>query len=190
MTDDPAHDPNLLINELLGRLSKVRRMRKELEKEEQRIGDDLVLARKHLMLWRHKENIEGPPEPLPSSVFPQNGHRPTGKRRPNNPPRAIVVDAVCEILAAARRPLQVAELYDQLLARDIEIQGRKPEVVLTTMLWRSRDRLLRFDKVGYWPADLPIVSPHEVISKFNSEEGSASNSLGEHNKAPSRRDVP
>lgn len=161
MSDDTAADPTILINELLDRLSKVRRKRKELEKEEQRIGDDLILARKHLKLWRRNENFEDPLEPLPASVFPQNLPRRTGKRRPKNPPKGIVVDAVCEILAAAGRPLGVTELYDRLLARDIEIQGRRPDVVLTTMLWRSRDRLIRFDKVGYWPADLPIASPHQ-----------------------------
>ena len=183
MTDCGAHDPTILIAELLRRLGKVRRKRKELEKEEQRIGDDLILARKYLKVWRRNENIEGPLEPLPSSAVPQSRPRPTRERRPTNPAMSIVIDAVCAILAEAGRPLGTAELYDRLLARDIEIRGRNPDVVLTTMLWRSRDRLRRLDKLGYWPADLPIKSPHEVLSRFDNEGDSASKPLHVMDKA-------
>lgn len=183
MNDREAHDPTPIINELLRRLSEVRRKRKELEKQEQQIVDDLIVARRELSLWRQDENIEGPLEPLPGSVFDQNRHRPTAKRRPENPTRGVVVDAVCKIIAAAGRPLGITELYDQLLARDIEIQGRNPEAVLTTILWRSRDRLMRFDKTGYWPADLPIASPGAVSPTLgNADDDIASkpiNKLGE-----------
>lgn len=146
------------IEQLTTRLSKVRRERIELDLEEQRIGDELIKARKVLQSWRRENGISEPLEPVPAFVFEQHRHIWPKKPRARNPGRLIVVDAVCEIIKKAGHALSAVELYDGLVARGIEIQGRKPEVVLTTMLWRSQDRLVCLSRGSYWLKGLPDPS--------------------------------
>lgn len=140
------------ISQLLASLSRVRRQQIMLAKEEIQITDALIEARA-MLRGLNKGNGEAEPLPeLPSFVF---RYRPASRgdvSRPKNPDRLVVIAAISEILTDAGKPLGVQALYDELLKRGIEIRGRKPEVVLTTMLWRSRDRIARLGKAGYWLA--------------------------------------
>lgn len=67
-----------------------------------------------------------------------------------------------DVAATARRvilergaPITRDDLYDLLTAEGLVIQGKDPQMVLSTMLWRMRDQIARVKGGGYWPADIP-----------------------------------
>jgi hypothetical protein len=83
-----------------------------------------------------------------------------GKRiRPKNPAREDVARRCVNYIRHEGRPLSRRELFDMLAADGIEIRGKDPEMVLSTMLWRSKDIIRRLPEGGYWPPDEP--SPQE-----------------------------
>jgi hypothetical protein len=72
-------------------------------------------------------------------------------RRPKNPSREAVAAASLDIIIASGRPQSRKELFDALHERGLVISGKDPEMVLSTMLWRSQDRIVRLPSFGYWP---------------------------------------
>ncbi len=44
-------------------------------------------------------------------------------------------------------------LYEELGRRGIRLFGKDPVMVLSTMLWRSQERIVRLPNHGYWPAE-------------------------------------
>lgn len=81
---------------------------------------------------------------------------PDGKRtRPKNPDRERVVEMCLQIIQEEGHPMGRRGLFDALVERGVVIQGKDPEMVLSTMLWRSKDRIVRLPNYGYWPAGAP-----------------------------------
>ncbi len=74
--------------------------------------------------------------------------------RAKNPDRDVVVSVSLDLIHKARRPLTRKELFDALAENGIEINGKNPEMVLSTMLWRSSDRIVRLPNFGYWPKEI------------------------------------
>ncbi|MDX3900355.1 MAG: hypothetical protein QHC40_07590 [Sphingobium sp.] len=77
--------------------------------------------------------------------------------RPRNPDRQFVVEQVLEIIQDAGKPLSRRDLFDALATRGIEIRGKDPEMVLSTMLWRTQERIVRIPPHGYWPKEVPFI---------------------------------
>lgn len=76
-------------------------------------------------------------------------------RRNINPDRDFVANKALALIEAEGRPLSRRELFQKLNEADVKIYGKDPEMVLSTMLWRSSDRIARLRKHGYWPKDKP-----------------------------------
>jgi hypothetical protein len=76
-------------------------------------------------------------------------------KRASNPSRSQVASSVLKIIAEEGRPMTRAELFSRLEAEGVEIEGKDPMMVFSTMLWRERERVARIRGVGYWPADKP-----------------------------------
>lgn len=72
-----------------------------------------------------------------------------------NPPRSKVGDAVERILRYEGRPLPRRPLFLKLREAGVEIQGKDPEMVFSTMMWRMQDRFVRLKEHGYWLKDEP-----------------------------------
>ena len=91
-----------------------------------------------------------PPETFELKVNePDTGARRT---RPKNPDRVRVAKMAVSIIHDAGRPLSRRELFDQLSRQGLVINGKDPEMVLSTMLWREKDIIQRIPGEGYWPA--------------------------------------
>lgn len=69
-----------------------------------------------------------PPAPEPVAF----AEDPTGARQYG---RALV-EAACEVIAGAGRPLHAREIHDALIARGFAIPGRDPVAALNTRLWK------------------------------------------------------
>jgi hypothetical protein len=78
------------------------------------------------------------------------------RRAVGNPKKEDVADAARQIIADRGEPVSRAELFKELAERGIEIRSDSdPEMVLSTMLWRMRDKVVRLKGGGYWLAERP-----------------------------------
>lgn len=88
----------------------------------------------------------------------------TERRRPVNPPREVVGDAVEATLREWKRPASRADLFAELADHDITINGTNPEMVFSTMMWRMKDRFERIPKRGYWIKGEPIPGDPQPVA--------------------------
>jgi hypothetical protein len=67
-----------------------------------------------------------------------------------------------EYIREAERPLSRSEIWEKLKADDIIIYGKNPEMVLSTMLWRTKDLIRSLRGGGYWPVGDPPPPGHST----------------------------
>ncbi|HDZ72253.1 MAG TPA: hypothetical protein ENH55_05625 [Aurantimonas coralicida] len=93
----------------------------------------------------------------PESAAGQNKPEPsvdTPKKTTGNSRKEDVASAAREVILERGIPMLRNDLYPLLVERGMTIEGRDPQMVLSTMLWRMRDQLVRVKGGGYWPADI------------------------------------
>jgi hypothetical protein len=77
------------------------------------------------------------------------------KRATGNPRKEDVVETAMVILALEGAPMSRTALFNALKHHGVILQGADPEMVLSTMLWRMRDKIVRLKGGGYWLAECP-----------------------------------
>lgn len=82
---------------------------------------------------------------------------PSPQSRPVNPTKEEVGDIVARILDQVGQPMGRGALFDALRVSGVELQGKDPQMVLSTMLWRMQGRFIRIPKHGYWIKDKPYA---------------------------------
>lgn len=96
----------------------------------------------------------------------QNKQAPSPKKVTGNSPKEEVAKAAREIILERGSAIKRDELYDLLTSRGLVIQGKDPQMVLSTMLWRMKDEIVRVKGGGYWVADVSNpeleYDPHPV----------------------------
>lgn len=97
--------------------------------------------------WHH---LTGTPLPRATAAEHIEKSEDTKSKRPQNPNRELVAATVADLIRERGHPLSRRELFELLSQRGVIIQGKDPEMVLSTMLWRSRDQIVRLPKFGYW----------------------------------------
>lgn len=94
-----------------------------------------------------------------SSIVDSGDGVPSANRitEPPNPRKEEVARHVREIIEAEQRPMSRKELFQRLKARGVTLQGKKPEMVLSTMLWRAGEHagVIRIQRGGYWLKERP-----------------------------------
>lgn len=105
-----------------------------------------------IRMWHHLAG-QKPPAGTEQTESPEP--KKVKRERPTNPDRRDVAAKCVEYIRAAERPLMRSELFQKLKDDGIVIQGKDPEMVLSTMLWRSKDLIRRLKGGGYWPVNLP-----------------------------------
>lgn len=71
-------------------------------------------------------------------------------KRNTNPKKEDVANAAREILEECGEPLPCSKLHKKLIDRGVVIEGKDPQAVLITMLWRQKDKVQRIKGGGYW----------------------------------------
>lgn len=77
------------------------------------------------------------------------------KRARNNSRKEEVAEGARAIITERGQPVLRADLLKALRERGYVIEGSDPDTVLSTMLWRMRDRVARVKTGGYWLAEVP-----------------------------------
>ena len=109
-----------------------------------------------IQMWHHLAGIQ-PSEKAEQKPTPPPPPPPAPK--PVNPNRRDVAAKCVEYIREAQRPMSRSELFKKLTDDNIIIHGKDPEMVLSTMLWRTKDIIQRLKDGGYWPANLPPPGP-------------------------------
>lgn len=102
--------------------------------------------------------------------------------QPKNPDRRIVADRALSFIADARRPLSRKALFKRLKDDGLEVFGKNPLMVLSTMLWRERERIIRIPGYGYWP----VGKPYPPGQYFPDQTTQLGLSLGENSVGETR----
>lgn len=95
----------------------------------------------------------------------------TQKKTTGNSPKEEVADAAREIILERGAPIMRDELYGLLTERGLTIHGKDPMMVLSTMLWRMKDRVVRLKGGGYWPAGVANEEFRYDPQTFTSTDG-------------------
>lgn len=98
-----------------------------------------------------------PPPPPPPPAVEEEPHTPRRRKPTNNSKKEDVAEFARQLITDAGRPLSRAELFDGLTGLGLTIDGTDPQMVLSTMLWRMKDRVVRLEKGGYWLTEVPYA---------------------------------
>lgn len=119
-----------------------------------RIDEEAAELERWIELWHRFAGIPLAPTAAERIQNTADEDRP---KRPRNPDRETVARAASEIIQERGMPVSRRELFEALRSRGVEIHGKDPEMVLSTMLWRSKDKIVRLPSFGYWLKSLPYV---------------------------------
>lgn len=142
----------------------------EIEKEIVRIREELEKTEKFLAEWEMYAAVQWHPKPDESGsrvVFVSHSHSSETKHK--NPPREEVGNVVESMLDEFHQPLTRVRILSELDQRNMPINGVDPAMVLSTMMWRMKNRFRRIPGKGYWYADRPYP-PDETV-KENASHG-------------------
>ena len=107
-----------------------------------------------------------------SGPLPSEGKRP---RATGNPRKEDVADMARALIRLRGEPVSRDAIFADLEARGIYLKGADPKMVLSTMLWRCKDRVVRVKTPKghrYWLAEAPNAAigydpnPPETEAEF------------------------
>ncbi|RVD56024.1 hypothetical protein EN828_23095 [Mesorhizobium sp. M2D.F.Ca.ET.185.01.1.1] len=133
-------------------LSEISRLEAELRGWHDRI----LMADQFIDQWNAFASGE-PVIPVESVSAEQNKPAPSSVKRKaiRNSKKEDVAEAARAVIRERGEPVSRSELFKALIDRGLTIEGSDPEMVLSTMLWRMRDRVVRFKTGGYWLCEVP-----------------------------------
>jgi len=146
MSDKALENAETLRTQLLQR-------KRELLNEILQIEDQLASADRFVAAWYDFAGLE---RPKPVDNFSTKADTKEERahsapvRRPKNSDKVLVANVAREIIKERNEPVSRSDLYVELVKRGMVIDGKDPEMVLSTMLWRMQDRIVRLPTGGYW----------------------------------------
>lgn len=136
------------------RLREAQAKMRKAEQELKLAKEEVAQAKAFISAWHDFAEV-----PLPRSpkfVEKESLGTPT-RFRTFNPRKEDVADAAREIIEEKGRPVSRAEMRSALSERGITIHGTDPNMVLSTMLWRMPQKVVRLKKHGYWLTEKPYA---------------------------------
>lgn len=122
-----------------------------LEEEAGKLREQLAAVNGFLSVFEKFETLN-PNDPLPTPTYSTS--TPAFTRR--NPSRKDVADLALRAIEEKGRPMKRRELFEAVTKAGLDIVGKDPLVVFSTMLWREQEQIVRLDRFGYWPAGKPF----------------------------------
>jgi hypothetical protein len=163
VTDHALQNARDRHNAIASEIAELGRRMAELRAEQNRIGEFIELWHEFagvssdaLAPMRKKEEIAPVGELAPPETADGTEREPKRRRVTGNPRKEEVAAAAREIIAERGSPVSRSDLFKALFDRRLEIRSESdPEMVLSTMLWRMRNKVVRLKGGGYWLADQP-----------------------------------
>lgn len=152
---------------------------KDLERQIKAKRDERERTVAFISAW-HAFADDDAKDRLKDSVQSGDVHDTAKSQKNKNPKKEYVAEQTARIIESVGRPMSRSELFKSLKDRGIHLHGKNPEMVLSTMLWRSTDTIVRLQPHGYWLADKPYppagYDPVE-LAKVKAEASRAPNDL-------------
>jgi hypothetical protein len=112
-------------------------------------------------------------------LFAKESNKPATKKQKTkririNSKKEDIAEAARVVIAGHGKPVMRSALFKELIEQGYTIEGTNPEMVLSTMLWRMKDKVVRLKQGGYWLAERPweqsqyMPSP-ETLKRFETE---------------------
>jgi hypothetical protein len=159
MSDQAIQNAIRARDECLDGIAKAERviavLRAKLERAERFIKD-----------WEEFATLESPSHVSVEASDTLDTAPPPPPRR-KNPRKEDVGGGARQILLERGNPLGKDDLLAALAERGLALHGKEPSMVLQTMLWRMRDKIIHMKGIGYWPIDVAHeASGHEPGDAF------------------------
>lgn len=134
--------------------------KKKLLAEVTDIDDQIGHVDRFIKAWHSfaENDPELPVENIDEQIQNKESASQNLAKKVTNSRKEVVAEAAREIIRGRGAPVGRSELFVELKQRGLTIGGSNPEMVLSTMLWRMRDRIARVKGGGYWLADVPYES--------------------------------
>ena len=113
-------------------------------------------------MWHRLAGTQGRPVAAEQNELLRTVDKSVKRKRPNNPDKSVVVDKALEIIRQQGEPMGRKALFNALAESGIVLEGTDPQMVLSTMLWRSKERIVRLVPFGYWPAGVEYPPATEL----------------------------
>jgi hypothetical protein len=157
MADRALENAKLRFNALAALIASNSKLIAEWKAEQERIA-------KFIEAWHEFDELAPSDEALALRPFTDDAPPPEDesaygttitrrKKTVGNPKKEAVTEATRAIIAMNGEPMGRSDLFKALHDRGIILQGADPEMVLSTMLWRMRHRVVRLPGGGYWLAE-------------------------------------
>jgi len=133
-----------------------------LEAEARVWRDRIMMADQFIDQWNAfaSGEVMNPLDSAVTGTSEQNKTEPARivkRRATKNSTKEDVAAAALEIIREHGKPVSRANLYEALVARGLVIDGSEPEQVLSTMLWRMMNLIVRLKTGGYW--ERGVIAP-------------------------------
>ena len=151
MTDKTLKNAKLKRDSLATEIDSLAQRMEELKREKAKIDDWIAQWHEFAGTLAATEKDD-----LASMLGPDSGDDDIPKRRRStgNPKKEDVAEATRKIIKERGEPVSRSDLFKALADMGIVISSETdPEMVLSTMLWRMRDRVARLKTGGYWLAE-------------------------------------
>jgi hypothetical protein len=79
---------------------------------------------------------------------------PQRKGRSTNPPKEEIAEFARKLAEDRGAPVSRKAIATALEQEGTVLEGSDPDMVLSTMLWRMKDRIVRLKGFGYWPREM------------------------------------
>lgn len=165
MSDAALENANARRADAIERLTSLSNEINELVNKHNALRNELTDVEQFIRMWHTMVGIQVPPGM--EQREPTKPDKEQRRIRPTNPARELVASNCANYIRDVGRPLGRAELLQKLTADDIVINGKDPAMVLSTMLWRSKDVVIRLPKGGYWLAGKPVPSENSIEELFD-----------------------
>ncbi|TXN21541.1 hypothetical protein [Methylobacterium sp. WL9] len=165
MPDTALKNAMLERDRIASEINKIQQKLHDLRAERQKV-DDWISAW-HRFSGTSEENAEPTGVPTEQDMNIQGAGRShdesgektqrDGKAR-GNPRKEVVAAEAIKIIEEEGRSVSRSELYEKLIERSVVVDGKDPQQVLSTMLWRAYNNganIIRLKSGGYWLADRP-----------------------------------
>lgn len=125
-----------------------------LEEQAKVLRDELKILDSFIKTWH---DLTGQKEPPHNAEKAQKRKIPATRRGPRvNIPLKELATIVRDILSHSTKAMSRRELFQAIQSMGIEIKGKDPEMVFSTMMWRMGEQFVRLPPPhGYWLVDRP-----------------------------------
>lgn len=150
-SDDVLINAEGRFNEISFEIEVLAKKIADLQTERERI-------RRFIETWREFADATKPsPAPTEAKEGPRQNPEARTRSTVKNPSRERIRGEVRILLNVKGKPELRKDVFNYLRDQGIEIFGKDPKMVFSTMMWRMQDEFVRIPRWGYWFRDRPYA---------------------------------